>query len=107
MFLLSLFFSRGGVWVVDRWEGLYKMGWSAWNCREDENIFLYPCRKKIYIHRMFPKGWTNSECSYIGIYLISHPQDWRGAGLLNIRLSHSTCTDLILACNFFLCFFIP
>ena len=53
------------------WEGLYKMGLSASNFREDENTFVYPCGgEKIHIHWMFPKGWTNSKCLYSGIYLI-------------------------------------
>jgi len=64
---------------------LYKMGLSAGNFRENKNMFLYTCEgKKINIHRMFPKGWTNSKCLYSAIYLIWDPQDWRGAGLLNI-----------------------
>jgi hypothetical protein len=37
---------EGWSWVVDKREGLYKMVWSACSCREDENIFLYPRRKK-------------------------------------------------------------
>jgi hypothetical protein len=44
--------------------------------------------KEIYIHQMFPKDWTFTNCLYRKIYLICHPQDWRGTGLLNICLSH-------------------
>ena len=51
MFCCDWFFLGG---VVGGWEGLYKMGLSAGNCR------LYPCRGKIHIHQMFPKGWTYS-----------------------------------------------
>ena len=37
-----------------------------------------PCKKN-------PKStWTKSMCLYNRIYLIWHPQDWRGAKLLNI-----------------------
>ena len=70
---------------VGGWECLYKMGLyvSTRNCRDDENIFLYPCRKKFHIHHTRHKGCTNSNCLYTRIYLIWHPQDWRGAGLLN------------------------
>jgi hypothetical protein len=59
MFCCHWFF-LGGVEVVGGWDGPYKMGLSASNCREDENTFLYPCREKIHIHQIFPKGWTNS-----------------------------------------------
>jgi hypothetical protein len=31
-----------------------------------------------------PKRWTNSNFLYSIIYLIWHPQNWRGARLLNI-----------------------
>jgi hypothetical protein len=42
--------------VLGSREGLYKMGLSASNCREYENIFLSPCREKIHIHQMFPNA---------------------------------------------------
>jgi hypothetical protein len=44
--------------------GSVKEGLVYNNCREDENIFLYPCRKKIHINHMFPEGCTNSKCLY-------------------------------------------
>ena len=36
---------------------------------------------KTLIHRMFPKGWSNSNCLYSRMNLIWYAQDWRGAGL--------------------------
>jgi hypothetical protein len=36
--------AEGGGEVLGIWEGLYKMGLSASNCREEEDILLYPCR---------------------------------------------------------------
>jgi hypothetical protein len=59
------------------------VGGSASNCTEDENIFLYTCGKIICNHRIFPKCCTNSKCSYSIIHLIWHPQDCKGAGLIN------------------------
>jgi hypothetical protein len=32
--------------LLGSWGLLYKMGLSASNCREDENIVLHPCKKK-------------------------------------------------------------
>jgi hypothetical protein len=60
------------------------MGLSASNYTEDENIFLYPYRNKIVIHRLFPKSWTDFKCLYNRIYLIWHPQNWRGAAVFTI-----------------------
>jgi len=40
--VLQSFFGGLG---LGRWTGLYKMGGFSSNCREDDNIFLYPCRK--------------------------------------------------------------
>jgi len=36
------FFLGGGAELC-WWEVLYSIGWSACNCREEENMFLYPC----------------------------------------------------------------
>jgi len=90
--LLSLFW---GWWVGGRvctgWVGLQVNA-------EKMKIYSYIHVGKSHIHQMFPKGRTNSKCLYSRIYLIWHPQDWRGAGLLNIP-----CVKQYL----FLCFFIP
>jgi hypothetical protein len=40
-------FGGGGV-LVGRRDGLYQISLSASNCRENENIFVYPCRKSPY-----------------------------------------------------------
>ena len=47
---------------------------------------------KIHNYRIFPKCCSIMKCLYSRIYLIWHPQDWRGAGLINILLSNSTCS---------------
>jgi len=51
---------------------------------EKMEIYSYIHVGKIYIHTMFPKGWTNFKGLYGRIYLIWHPHDWKGAGLLNV-----------------------
>jgi hypothetical protein len=45
---MNNFFCHAFLVVVCRLEVLNKMCLSAWNCREDENTFLYPCRKNHY-----------------------------------------------------------
>jgi hypothetical protein len=51
---------------------------------EKMKIYSYIRVGKIHMHRMFPKGWTNSKGLHSGIYLIWHPHDWKGAVLLNV-----------------------
>jgi hypothetical protein len=74
---------------------------SVSNCREDENILLFPCGKKAISTR------TNSMWLYSRMYLIWHPQDWRGAGSLNIPfVKQYLWWPKFLQVILFLCFFI-
>jgi hypothetical protein len=75
--LLSFFLEGGGGSVCIRWLVLHVPA-------EKMKIYSYIHIGKIHTHRMFPKGWTISQSLYSRIYLISHPQDWTGARLLNI-----------------------
>jgi len=65
---------------------------------EKMKIYSYIHVGKVHIHRMFPKGWTNSKGLYGRIYLICHPHAWKGAGLLNVPFI-SECTDLSSGCG--------
>jgi hypothetical protein len=57
--------------------------WSTSNCREVENMSLYPHSKSPY-PQVDPYRPDKFKCLYSRISLIWHPQNWRGARFLNV-----------------------
>ena len=51
-------------------------------------------KKKIAIHKMFPKGWADFKGLYSRFPFFWNTHEWRGDTLLIIPFIKHTCTDL-------------
>jgi hypothetical protein len=69
---------------VWRWESLYPKGLSAWDCRNNENPFLYPCRKQsIFTEYFLIVGPIPSPCT-VELILSGTHRTGEFFGLINI-----------------------